>query len=74
MRTFYHWLRYQREREDTVGDFARDVFWDCQAPRTSNERTDWKRFIEIRRLPRLYNGFKQAWQEYVERKKEDVTD
>jgi len=64
MRSFYSWLRHQRNREDTVGDFARDVFWDSQAPRTSNEHKDWRRFIGVRRLPRLYRGFEQAWKEY----------
>lgn len=63
-RTFYEWLRRQRNREDVVGDFARDVFWDSQAPRTSNNYSEWHRFIEIRRLPRLYNGFEAAWNEY----------
>ena len=63
--TFYSWLRLQRNREDAVGDFARDVFWDSQAPRTSCTKEDWERFMAIRRLPRLYNGFEQAWSEYL---------
>jgi uncharacterized protein YozE (UPF0346 family) len=61
---FYEWLRYQRHREDGVGDFARDVFWDREAPKDSEDPETWRAYAKKRGLPFILASFEQAWQEF----------
>ena len=63
---FYEWLRYQRDREDRVGDFARDTFWDTDAPRGSDDPDVWRKYVAWRGVPFLRAGFEQSWAEFEE--------
>jgi uncharacterized protein YozE (UPF0346 family) len=65
-KAFYTWLCRQREgREDAVGDFARDVFWDKATPRASENPDVWRLYCKKRKKPFLLAGFEQAWYEYI---------
>lgn len=61
---FYVWLRYQREREDVIGDLARYVFWDREAPKQSSNPEVWRYYCRRKAYPFMVNGFEIAWRVY----------
>ena len=71
---YYEWLRYQRDREDPVGDFARFVFWDKEAPKASSDPDDWADYCMKRSYPFLIDGFKSSWFEYRHEQNKEAYD
>jgi uncharacterized protein YozE (UPF0346 family) len=67
---FTKWLRQQHQREDIIGDFARDIFWAKSAPKHSNDPKVWRGYVKLRRLSFLLSGFEEAWKEYLTSKSE----
>lgn len=66
MQSFYEWLMEKTERQDRVGDLARDAQYDDEFPKTSQSyrevfdhlryMTDWSAVFETLQI---------AWREYA---------
>ena len=69
---FYEWLRQQNSRTDGVGDFARFILWDREAPKESDDPERWTEFCRNRKLPFLVASFTQSWIEFKHVTKKDV--
>lgn len=70
-RTFYSWLRQQRDRQDPVGDLARDAISDEEFPRTGRRhmrpytRAHLYRYLEKRNAcSGALRAFALAYSEY----------
>lgn len=59
---FYTWLtsKKNRERDDPVGDLARDAYGDDYSPR-GGMYDDWEYYLSNTDAEK---AFKQAWKEY----------
>jgi len=65
---FTVWLLKQEERDDGIGDFARDVRLDTQRP-YNGVRAWRKHLIKHRADGKAFKALELAWQEFNERKK-----
>jgi hypothetical protein len=65
MNSFRQWLRAQVDRNDMVGDFARDAVWDEARPRTQAE---WRRhLVHLNACEGAFDAMERAFDEYGQR-------
>jgi len=67
-KTFYQWIRYQVNRDDMVGDLARDAVRDKKIPKyvkTSHKKIE-NYLNSINTDNNLIDSFRSAWEEYIE--------
>ena len=63
--TFASYLKEQVDRDDAVGDFARDMFTKANRPRGKAGYMAWHNFLAEPKFTYLVKrAFKQAWDEY----------
>lgn len=66
-KTFYQWIRLQLNRNDVVGDIAREVILDNMFPkyvRTSSNKIE-KYLLSQNACDNSINCFNIAWKEYI---------
>lgn len=62
---FHRWLGRQVERNDPIGDLARDVRRDKAFPVSASSREAVRRYLEaVARTPDVMVTFKDAWREF----------
>lgn len=62
---FHRWLGQQMERNDPIGDLARDIRRDKAFPVSASSRAAVLRHLEaVARTPDVMVTFKVAWQEF----------
>jgi uncharacterized protein YozE (UPF0346 family) len=65
MKTFYGWLKEQRERDDPVGDVARDAMVDAGFPRWNKPFSAYSSHLRAcQASPEAMRALREAWQEY----------
>jgi uncharacterized protein YozE (UPF0346 family) len=63
--TFWQWINQQKERDDAVGDIARDIIADPTWPRRSWKLTTLMYYLEsYAASPNAVRAFAQAWGEW----------
>jgi len=63
--TFYMWLLKQRERDEPVGDLARDVHADANWPCAAKRYRHFKRYLASRpQCDGALIALQKAWAEY----------
>ncbi len=66
-KTFYQWLKLQRERTDAIGDLARTVAqWTSSSPCRPKRNTfgAWKLRLNAKKGSPLFDLLTEAWEEY----------
>ena len=63
--TFNEWLKKQNERDDPIGDLARDAGLDPDWPDDDTSKAEFENYIEAR-ASMWTDTFRAAWREYVE--------
>ncbi len=64
-KTFYQWLKLQRERTDSIGDLARTVAqWVSSDCPKRNTFEAWKRRFNAKKGSPLFYSLTEAWGEY----------
>jgi len=64
-KTFLQWVQTQRDREDRMGDLARDVADDRGYPTGRRGRQAWHTHLAVRcACPEALEALDEAWNEY----------
>ena len=72
--TFVRYLREQVDRNDAIGDFARDMLTAARRPRGKAGYMAWYDFLSERIHSSLAKRvFRQAWDEYKVEHKDNMT-
>ncbi|WBS02380.1 YozE family protein [Pseudoduganella sp. SL102] len=61
--SFRQWLRTQKNRDDIVGDLARDVLDDSKAPSGRLSKGEWRDYLGGR--DHLVNALDEAWAQFA---------
>jgi hypothetical protein len=64
--TFWQWLKKQRQRQDAVGDFARDAMRDKCAVGNRNSVEWWREHLSAHHAPcpGAWRALSDAWAEF----------
>lgn len=72
--SFYEWLIFQQERQDIIGDLAKDIYSDDLFPRELVSFEELKEYLEIQgACIGAIDSLKEAWLEYIQQYPERVT-
>lgn len=73
--TFYRWLQGQTDRDDVVGDIARDVMRDESAPKLYNTFDRWFRYVSAKSHSEdVLEALGDAWKEFRPQDEEIVNE
>jgi len=66
IKTFYQWIHYQKNRNDLIGDLAKDILIDNNFPRYVRvSYCKIEKYLKSRNASiNAINSFKIAWEEY----------
>jgi hypothetical protein len=63
--TFAQFMKAQEDREDPVGDLARDIARDRTSPKLAKTtRPVWNHLLDVRASHEALKAFGLAWEEY----------
>ncbi|WP_091923980.1 YozE family protein [Burkholderia cepacia] len=64
-RSFLTWIKQQAKRDDPVGDLARDVRRDANAPKGRVSKTGWLGYLRASSASSgAIEAFREAWEEF----------
>jgi len=65
-KTFYQWMRLQKNRNDMIGDLAKDILMDNDFPKyIRSSYMKIEKYLELKNASNnVINSFKIAWEEY----------
>ena len=65
-RSFLTWIKQQAKRDDPVGDLARDVKGDSNAPNGRVSKTGWLGYLRASNASSgAIEAFREAWDEFA---------
>ncbi|WP_175857341.1 YozE family protein [Burkholderia anthina] len=68
-RSFLAWIKQQAKRDDPVGDLARDVKSDGNAPNGRVSKTGWLGYLRASNASSgAIEAFREAWDEFTARR------